>query len=275
MESIRYKLALAVLMVTALGACTGASTPVPVTATPIAFTDTAPPPTTIVTVPAPTDTATLTPTNPSTATALPSETPLPLPSHTALPIVDSLKATVNADLLSCRYGPGPEYLYLFAFRRTANIELIGRVDAENWNWVLVENQVPCWVRADFLDVQGDILSLPVVYPGVAKLPITPYYPPSAVYSAQRNPETNEVTVSWKDVPVNRGDYEDDSMQTYIIEVWRCQDGQRIFDPLATRVPFITFVDEPGCSEPSHGRVWVQEKHGYAGPAEIPWPSIQP
>ena len=186
-------------------------------------------------------------------------------------MLESLEARVTADRLSCRYGPGPEYLYLFAFRAGANIELIGRVDAENWNWVLVENQVPCWVSANFIEVQGDILSLPVVYPDLAKLPITPYYPPSAVSSAQRNLLTNEVTVSWKEVPVNLGDYEDESMQTYIIEVWRCQGGEVIFDPLATRVPFVTFVDEPGCSEPSHGRVWVQEKHGYAGPAEIPWP----
>jgi len=185
--------------------------------------------------------------------------------------VESLKARVTADRLSCRYGPGPEYLYLFAFRAGANIELIGRVDADNWNWVLVENQVPCWVKAEFIESQGDLLSLPVVYPGLAKLPITPYYPPSEVLSAKRNNLTNEVTVSWVDVPVSLGDYEDDSMQTYIIEVWRCEAGQLLFDPLATRSAFISFVDEPGCNEPSHGQVWVQEKHGYAGPAEIPWP----
>jgi len=178
---------------------------------------------------------------------------------------------VTADHLSCRYGPGPEYFYLFAFRATANIKLIGRVDAENWNWVLVENQVPCWVKANFLEVRGDIKSLPIVYPGIAKLPITPYYPRSEVLSAQRNKETNEITVSWVEVPVSPGDYEDETMQTYIVEVWRCQNGQLIFDPLGTRLAFIKFLDEPGCSELSHGRVWVQEKHGYAGPADIPWP----
>jgi hypothetical protein len=213
----------------------------------------------------------MTPTDTATFAPLLSQTPSPLPSNTSLPTVESLDARVTADLLSCRYGPGPEYLYLFAFRGGAPIELIGRVDAENWHWVLVENQVPCWVSANFIEVQGDILSLPVVYPDLAKLPITPYYPPSAVLSARRNPLTNEITVSWVEVPISPGDFEDESMQTYIVEVWRCQAGEVIFDPLATRVPFITFVDEPGCSEPSRGRVWVQEKHGYAGPAEIPWP----
>jgi hypothetical protein len=186
--------------------------------------------------------------------------------------VGNLKAEVIAPLVSCRYGPGPDYLYLFAFRRGANIKLIGRVDAANWDWVLVENKVPCWVKAIFLDVQGDILQLPVVYPGVAKLPITPYYPRTQVLSTKWDYQTKKVTISWVEVPVSLGDYEDENMQTYIIEVWRCQGGELIFDPLATRVSYISFVDEPNCSEPSHGRVWVQDKHGYAGPAEIPWPS---
>lgn len=201
----------------------------------------------------------------------PASTPTEVPTSIPIPTVESLRATVTADRLSCRYGPGPEYLYLFAFRQTANIKLIGRVDAENWDWFMVENQVNCWVKAEFLEIQGDPLSLPIVYPDSAKLPVTPYYPPSAVLSAERDNITHEVTVSWVEVPVSLGDYEDDSMQTYIIEVWRCEAGQVIFDPLATRFPAIKFVDEPGCAEPSRGRVYVQEKHGYAGPAEIPWP----
>jgi hypothetical protein len=200
-------------------------------------------------------------------------TPLPTETMTSTPraVAESLDATVTAERLSCRYGPGPDYLYLFAFRATAKIKLIGRVDADNWHWVLVENQVPCWVSTFYLDIAGDVLNLPTVYPDTVKLPITPYYPPSQVLHATRTPNTNNVQVSWVDVPVSLGDYEDDSMQTYIIELWRCEGGQLIFDPLATRTTFVSFVDEPGCSGPSHGRVFVQEKHGYAGPAEIPWP----
>src|SRR5574341_852215 len=214
-----------------------------------------------------TEASTPLPTLTVTSTPFPTGTITPTP----LPVVERLKAKVTAGLLSCRYEPGPDYLYLFALRQTANIELVGRVDAENWNWVWVENETRCWVNAKFLEVDGDIKSLPVVYPGIAKLPITPYYPASAVLSAQRNKETNEVTISWVQVPISPGDFEDDTMQTYIVEVWRCAGGELSFDPLATSLAFITFVDEPGCSEPSHGRVFVQEKHGYAGPAEIPWP----
>jgi hypothetical protein len=265
---MRRKLIFPILLILISFACNSTSTPIP---DETSLTNTAFSSTSTFTFPAPTETVSVTRTATVTETPSASETPTPLPSNTPLPTVESLAAMVTAELLSCRYGPGPEYLYLFAFLATAHIKLIGRVDAENWDWVLVENQVPCWVKANFLDVQGDIRSLPIVYPGIAKLPITPYYPRSEVLSAKRNNTTNEITVSWVDVPVSLGDYEDDSMQTYIVEVWRCEDGQLIFDPLATRLAFITFVDEPGCGESSHGQVWVQEKHGYAGPADIQWP----
>ena len=270
---MRRKLLFLILCILTSFACTVTSTPLPPTLVETNIptnTGFAPVTETLTSVvPTATQTASVTPTNTLTETALPLETASLLPSNTAFPTVESLNAKVTADRLSCRYGPGPEYLYLFAFRATANIKLIGRVDAENWNWVLVENKVPCWAKADFLAVDGDIRSLPVVYPGIAELPITPYYPPSEVTSAKRTDLTNEVTVSWVDIPVSLGDYEDDSMQTYIIEVWRCQDGQLIFDPLATRLAHVSFVDQPGCNQTSHGQVWVQEKHGYAGPAEIP------
>lgn len=222
------------------------------------------------------ETITPVPTLTLTLTALPTDTitpstPTEPPTSIPIPTVESLKAKVTAERLSCRYGPGPEYLYLFALRQSANIKLIGRVDADNWNWFMVENQVNCWVNAEFLEIDGDPLSLPIVYPDIANLPVSPYYSPSAVLTADRNVSTNEITVSWVEVPVSPGDFEDESMQTYIIEIWRCEGGQLIFDPLATRFPAIKFVDEPGCTQPSHGRVFVQEKHGYAGPAEIPWP----
>ena len=74
-----------------------------------------------------------------------------------------------------------------------------------------------------------------------------------------------------EVIVSPGKYEDENMFPYIVEVWRCENGGIIFDTLGSRVPFISFEDQAGCSSPSHGRVYVQEKHGYAGPAEIPWP----
>ena len=208
-----------------------------------------------------------------TATVLP-PTPTLVPTipitqtNTPLPVVESLKATVKADLLSCRYGPGAEYLYLYALRTTANIKLIGRTDANNWLWVDGKNK--CWVNAKFLEIQGDPLSLPIVYPGIAKLPVSPYYPGPSWANAKRDGDKVEVT--WEAVPISPGKYEDENMHQYIVEVWRCESGQIVFETLGTNLPFITVEkDEPGCSIPSHGNVFVQEKHGYGGPVKIPWP----
>ena len=224
----------------------------------------------------PQPTATAVPPSPTaTATALPSETPsptdtaTPVPTDTVTPVptVGMLKATVTADLLKCHYGPGEFYLFLYGLRGGANIQLIGRADGSHWVWVSGRND--CWVNSSYLTIQGDWRALPVVYPGAATLPQSPYYPATAVTKVVRS-ET-QVKVTWLEVPLRPGDEEDASMQHYIIEVWHCLSGQLVFDPLGTNDSSITFTDEPGCLEPSHGRIFVQEKHGFAGPAEIPWP----
>ncbi|MBI5943434.1 MAG: hypothetical protein HY864_03630 [Chloroflexi bacterium] len=236
-----------------LTACAPASTPTvepaPVAATVVPPTD------------APTPSAT------ATATSIPTSSP----TATPIPFVESLKATVTADLLSCRYGPGPEYLYLFALKKGANIKLIGRTDGNSW--LLVENEPQrCWVHSKFLKISGDQQTLKPMYPDGYKIPVSPYYSPTTVLSAVRDvKDKNRVTVTWIAIPLTAGDQEDENMFIYIIEVWRCEGGKLIFDPLASNYPVITFVDEAGCSTPSHGRVFFQEKHGYAGPAEIPWP----
>ncbi|MBK9923924.1 MAG: hypothetical protein IPP66_01405 [Anaerolineales bacterium] len=220
-------------------------------------------------VPAPTETLTPTNTPIETFTPAPTETP----TQTPLPVVEVLKAQVNADKLSCRYGPGAEYLYLFAFNGTANIKLVGRTDANNWVWV--ENKGKnntnnnCWVNAKFLEIQGDPKSLPIVYPGL-KLPVSPYYPGPSWAKATR--EGNTVEITWEHIPISPGKFADERMQQYIIEVWRCEAGQIIFETLGTNFPVIKVEnDEAGCSTPSHGLVYLQEKHGYGGPVEVPWP----
>ena len=213
------------------------------------------------------------PTLTSTAITLPTETSAPIASHlgteTPVQTVASLKAKVTAEKLSCRYGPGAEYLYLYALNQTANIKLIGRTDANNWLWVDGTNK--CWINAKFVEIAGDPKSLPIVYPGLAKLPVSPYYPGPAWAKATR--KGNSVEITWEAVPISPGKYADESMHQYIVEVWRCENGEILFETLGTNFPFITAEnDEAGCSIPSHGFVWVQEKHGYGGPVEIPWPS---
>lgn len=253
---MRRSLIFRALWIFILLACTLTTTPIsptPIGTNPSANTAFSPITDTVTSI-APVETVSVTPGDPST------ETPLPT--------VDSLKAKVTAYLLSCRYGPGTEYLYLYALRQTANIKLIGRTDANNWVWVDGKNK--CWVNAKFLEIEGDPMSLPIVYPGIAKLPVSPYYPGPSWANATRKGDKVEVT--WEAVPISPGKYEDENMHQYIVEVWRCEGGQIYFETLGTNFPFITVEkDEAGCNTPSHAEVFVQEKHGYGGPVEIPWP----
>jgi len=138
------------------------------------------------------------------------------------------------------------------------------------SWVWVDGTNKCWVNAKFIEIDGDPKTLPIVYPGIAKLPVSPYYPGPSWAKATR--KDNSVEITWEAVPISPGKYADEFMHQYIIEVWRCENGQIIFETLGTNFPFITVEnDEAGCSVRSHGFVYVQEKHGYGGPVEIPWP----
>jgi uncharacterized protein YraI len=232
----------------------------------------APLPTTTTIAPPVTDAPTNTAIPPTLAPPIETFTPIPSPTaeptstSTAIPFVESLDATVTADLLSCRYGPGAEYLYLYGLKKGANIQLMGRTNGNNW--VMVAGKNKCWINTKFIEIKGDPQTLQVTYPDGYKLPVSPYYAPAIVLSAVRT--SNTVTVKWTDVELRSGDEEDADMFIYIIEVWRCEGGKMIFDPLASNYPEVTFVDEAGCGVPSHGRVFFQEKHGFAGPAEIPW-----
>lgn len=215
--------------------------------------------------------ATFTPIPTFTFTFTPS--PTETPTQTPIPTVESLKAQVIADKLSCRYGPGALYLYLFAFNGTANIKLVGRTDANDWVWVANKDENNrdnnCWVHSKYLEIQGDPKTLPIVYPGL-KLPISPYYPGPSWANASRS--GNSIEIWWEPVPISPGKYADEFMQQYLIEVWRCEAGQIIFETLGTNYPAIKVEnDELGCAVPSHGLVYLQEKHGYGGPVEIPWP----
>jgi hypothetical protein len=228
------------------------------------------PPPADTSTPIPADTSTPIPTDTSTAippTSTNTLAPTVTVTSTPLPIVERLDATVTADLLSCRYGPGSEYLFLYGLRKGAQIQIIGQTGGNNWVWVDGKNK--CWVNVKFIEIAGDFHQLPIVYPDLAPLPRSPYYPATTILSATRN--GNQVTIAWADIPLRPGDEEDDSMLHYIVEVWRCEAGELIFDPLATNDTSITFWDEPGCAVPSHGNVYVQEKHGFAGPTVIPWP----
>jgi uncharacterized protein YraI len=205
------------------------------------------------------------PTEPSTP--LPSPTAEPTGTPTAIPFIDSLDAVVTADFLSCRYGPGAEYLYLYGLKKGANIQIIGRTDGNNW--VMVKGKNLCWLNAKHIEINGDPQTLKVTYPDEYKLPVSPYYAAPAILKVERSGDS--VSVKWSEITLRAGDEEDDTMFIYIAEIWRCEGGKFIFDPVASNESAVTFVDSEGCTVPSHARVFFQEKHGYAGPADISIP----
>ncbi len=42
-----------------------------------------------------------------------------------------------------------------------------------------------------------------------------------------------------------------------------------------RVYTVTVTDEPGCTQPSRGRLYAVEKHGYTNYQMLPWPAATP
>jgi len=219
-------------------------------------------PTTIL-IPTITPSPTYTPTPSPTFTETPTETLAPSPTLTPTYAILRAKVLVRAN---CRYGPGWPYLYKYGLVAGSNFEVLGRTDLGNWLLVqgVGDHDNACWVKADLMDVKGDVMS---VQPTYIPLPQSPYYVPPTGVAAIRH--GNEVTVSWNAISFRAGD--ETASPPYLLEAWTCQGGQLVFTPAGTYETMVTVVDEAGCSEPSHGRVFGVEKHGYTNWVEVPWP----
>ena len=110
------------------------------------------------------------------------------------------------------------------------------------------------------------MTVPEVDPDIIQA-WSPYYGSLTGVSATRN--GSEVTIFWDALILNAGD---DSLQTpYVIEAWVCTGSRITFTVVGSYTTAVRIMDEPGCSAPSHGRVYGAEKHGYTGWVEIPWP----
>jgi hypothetical protein len=217
-------------------------------------------------------TASDTPTDAPTERAFP--TPTPTPTHTSTPQHMSyavLRGKVIVDgRLSCRFGPGPMYLYKFSFAGGASIEIVGRMEYSRWVLVrAIGGTNRCWVNggARFLEIEGDLMSVRPVDPHIV-LARSPYYGAMGGVGALRN--GNVVTVRWGGITLRAGD---DSEQTpYVVEAWVCRNGEFVFSPVGSYGFSAEIIDEPGCSEQSHARVAAAEKHGYTPWVDLDWPA---
>jgi hypothetical protein len=270
-KPVRFLLFAWALLVILGAACnlpsrSGSNTPAAPASPAVASAAASPLPSATVTV-APTPSETLSPSPSPTASATHTPPPTNTPTITPTPTYAVLRMQVKIRA-QCRYGPGWPYLYKYGLVVGSNMEVIGR--NENGTWALVQainGNNPCWVRADLIETQGDIMN---VAPTGFKLPMSPYYGPLKAASAVR--EGAKVTVYFSRFRVSAGN--DSGQYPHMIEAWLCQDGKLEFTPYGTYEDYAFFEDEPGCSAPSHARIYGVEKHGYTRPIEIPWPPAE-
>lgn len=218
---------------------------------------------------------TATPTTPSTATPTATFTPSPTetptltntPTATPIPTYQVLRGKVT-EHISCFYGPSKAYLYKYGLLPGNHLEIIGYIPDTGYIEVrAIGGSNPCWMNLKFMNVEGDINTVQPIDPLSIVLPRSPYYSGLTWASAERS--GNEVTVTWDYFELRAGDSSE--QEPYLVEAWVCQAGKLIFTPLGVYDNTTTVVDEPGCDQPSHGRVYVVEKHGYTNYFEIDWP----
>ncbi len=212
-----------------------------------------------------TATITLTPTETTTPTATVTHTPTA--TLTPVPTYTTLRGRVTIEQAVCHYGPGKPYLFKYLVIGGSNLEIIRQIDNGSFYEVrAIGGDNPCWLNAEYMEVKGDINQVEPVSALDVKLPMSPYYGPIHSVSAVR--DGDKLTVIWTPVYLKAGD--DSEQVPYLIEAWVCQDGELVFTPIGAWEPAFELIDEPGCIEPSHGRVFAAEKHGYTRPVEIPW-----
>jgi hypothetical protein len=225
--------------------------------------------------------ATITPIPILTSTSKPSATPEPSVSATNLPTVTPtitpqptytvLRGVVNQGHVNCYYGPSKAYLYKYGLLKGNRLDIIGIIEDTGYIEVqAIGGDNPCWMNLEFMDVQGDIHSVKPVDPLTINMPWSPYYPALNFAKAIRN--GNEVTISWSPLKLRAGD--DSEQESYLLETWVCRNGKLTFVPIGAYQNKATVMDEPGCSEPSFGRVYGVEKHGYTKYLKFDWPQAE-
>ena len=247
-------------------------------------------------------TSTLTDTPSPSATITATFTPSPTETATLTPTYATLRTlTINHYPTACHYGPGDVYLDAagIAFKVGDQMDVFGRAEVNgNSTWLLIDFSPPenplefghCWINSKYLDITPEqvvsVKPIDLTNPKEYKLPIA-YDSVTTLENPHVGPVIRNgdvVTVSWEYFDVGAGQYpnHDENFPRYLIEAWLCQGGKIVFSPSGWGPygPDVTdgvlvsaqLHDEPGCTEPSHARLYLAWAHGYAGPSEIrPWP----
>jgi hypothetical protein len=217
----------------------------------------------------PTPAATSTPTR--TATSAPTRTPSPTielsPTFTATPTFAFPTVTVNKQA-HCRYGPSVAYLHAADLYPGDAGSVRGRYIYSNWLYVKFDKlNYFCWVAPSVVDVVGDVSTVAYKELNLQSIGSNMYGPPTNVTAVR---EGNNVTITWNKVAMTR-----DDDRGYLLELFVCQDT--IYKWWTDSYPDqdstgYTVRDEAGCAQPSSGKLYTVEKHGFSEPAIIPWPA---
>src|SRR5215216_1885029 len=208
-----------------------------------------------------TPTETLTPTTAFTPTITPSST-VTATATFAFPTV-----TVNKQA-HCRYGPSVAYLHAADLYAGDKGTIRGRFIYSNWLYIKFDKlNYSCWVAPSVADVVGDISTVGYKELNLQSIGSNQYGPPKNVVAVR---DGDQVTISWNKVEMTQ-----DKDRGYLLELFVCQNGNYLWwtdsypDQYSTSY---TVKDEAGCSEPSSGKLYTVEKHGFSEPAIINWPA---
>ena len=189
------------------------------------------------------------------------------PTVTATPTFDFPGVTVNKQA-HCRYGPSVAYLHAADLYPGDVGTVRGRFIYSNWLYVKFDKlNYFCWVAPSVVDVVGDVSTVAYKELNLQSIGSNMYGPPGNV-TAVRDGST--VTIAW-----NKVEMTNDDDRGYLLELFVCQNGNYLWwtdsypDQDSTSY---TVKDEGGCSQPSSGKLYTVEKHGFSEPAHIPWPA---
>ena len=243
-------------------------------------------------------TLTESPTVTITATLIPSLTDTLTATQT--PTYAVLSKVVANNVAGCFHGPSNIYLNKGTRRIAGNpVDLLGRIETDRGIWVhnkfsLPRTDItdPCWMDAKYLDISEEqLMSVKPIDPAKPDEYQLPTNDRNSAYGILQDPVVTDVNrvgdivrVSWEFYDVGEGEYphHDENFYRYLIEAWLCKDGKIVFSPSGwgpyspeitngISVPPAQLIDELGCTEPSHARLYLAWAHGYIGPVEIPWP----
>jgi hypothetical protein len=188
------------------------------------------------------------------------------PTATATPTFAFPTVTVNKQA-HCRYGPSVAYLHAADLFPGDAGSVRGRYIYSNWLYVKFDKlDYFCWVAPSVVDVVGDVSTVAYKELNLQSIGSNQYGPPSAVTAVR---DGNQVTISWNQVKMTK-----DKDRGYLLELFVCQDT--IYKWWTDSYPdqestSYTVKDEAGCAQPSSGKLYTVEKHGFSEPAIIPWP----